>query len=195
MASAFRYWLDNMGDHTVAAWMCAGAFLLAGFCSWRERLQFEARSPERTLWASLSVLLFAIGLNKQLDLQILAIKELGALLGQSVFWGSRRPLAAVVLGALGLVIAGAIVVLARAVRVRTVPLKLAAGAGAILASLALARGTTGIVNDVLVTDLYGSFGDVFQVQVKDILELAMAAVIVVSCLGWRVLDADASPAL
>jgi hypothetical protein len=188
---AFRYWLDNMGDETIVAWVCAGVLFLAGACSWREFLRSQVRSPERALWASLGVLLFSIGLNKQLDLQILAVKGLGALFGHQRFWVSRRLVAVAVLGAFGTAVVGLAVVLGRAVPARAFPLKVATGAGAALASLALARGTTGVVNELLVTDLYGT-ARISQIQVKDALELGAAAAIVVSCLRWRRIESRAT---
>lgn len=185
MIEALRFWFVNMGDHTVVSWACTGVLLVTGTCAWRQAHRSAARSPERTLWASVGCVLLAMGLNKQLDLQILAIKELGALFGQSPLWASRRLAAAVILGAVGVGIAGTFVTFARAVRVRAWPIEAAAGAAAALAGIALARGTTGVVNDVLVTDLHGAAGDVWQLQVKDVVELLTASVVVGSCLSWR----------
>jgi hypothetical protein len=174
-----------MGDHTVASWVSTAVLLVTGTCAWREALRSAARSPERTLWASIGCVLLAIGLNKQLDLQILAIKELGALLGRSPLWASRRLFAAVLLGGLGIVIVRTFVMLARAVRLRAWPIEAAAGAAAALVGVALARGTTGLVNDILVMDLHGFAGNVWQLQVKDVVECVTASVIAVSCLSWR----------
>lgn len=185
MIPAFRYWLENMGDHTVASWVCAAVQLMAGVGSWRKAARSMARSPERTLWVGVAVLLLAIGLNKQLDLHILAVKELEALFGRLPFWGSRRLIAGVLLTALGVIVVGTSVTVARTVDARVWPHGAVVGAATALTCLVLARGTTGAVNDVLVMDLHGSVGDIWQVQLKDVLELSTAFVIVVSCLVWR----------
>jgi hypothetical protein len=183
MIQAFRYWLDNMGDHTVVAWACAVAHVVAGLCSWHAAVRSAARSPERTLWASVGVLLLALGVNKQLDLQILAIKEFAALYGQTSYWGTRRFVAGAVLTALGVAGVGVLVALGRGVRLRTWPLRVMAAAAAVLVALVLARGTTGAINSVLSTTLYGSAGDFLQLQVKDALELCAASVIAAASLA------------
>jgi hypothetical protein len=185
MMAGFHFWLANMGDHTVASWVSTGVLVVTGTFAWRQALRSSARSPERTLWASIGLLLLAIGLNKQLDLQILAIKELGAFFGRSPLWASRRLVAAVILGGLGIVVVRTFVTFARAVRFRAWPIEAAAGAAAALAGVALARGTTGAVNDMLVVNLHASAGNVWQLQVKDVVELFTASVIAVSCLSWR----------
>jgi len=183
----FRYWLENMGDHTVAGWVCAGAHLAAGTFSLRAAARSMGRTPERVLWAGIGLLLLAIGLNKQLDLQMLAIGELRALFGDGPIWNSRRFVAQAVLTTLAVAVVGAFVVLGRRAAGHS-PARhvlVASGAAAALAAVVLARGMNGLVNDVLVLDLHGSEGDVLQVQVKDVLEFLAASVIMLSCIAGR----------
>jgi hypothetical protein len=190
MLQAFNYWLDNMGDPAAAAWACTMIHIVAGLCSCRQALRSEARSPERTLWASIGILLLSIGLNKQLDLQILVVGELRALFGQSPFWGIRRLVAAVVLTVCGVAVIGRLGALGWTVRGRAWTLDAAAGAAAALAALVLARGTTSMVNDMLAADLHGAVGDLSHVRVKDVLELLTASVIVLGCLARQSLETE-----
>ena len=183
---AFRYWLENMGDHTVAGWIVAGAHLVAAAYSWREARRSMARTRERVWWGSIALLLLAIGLNKQLDLQTLAIGELRALFGDASFWSGRRLVAQAVLTAVALAIVGAFVAFGRrAVHLRDGRVTVAAGAAVALSVVVLAHGTAGLINDALVLDLHGVEGDVLQVQVKDVLELLTATVILLSCIAGR----------
>jgi hypothetical protein len=72
-------WRPGIGDPTVVGWVTVVAYLLAavgcGLAAWREPMRDGTRRPSSQpsrFWLSLAVLMLALGINKQLDLQSLA---------------------------------------------------------------------------------------------------------------------------
>jgi hypothetical protein len=72
-------WRPGIGDPTVLGWITVGAYLLAalgcGLAAWREPMSDGTRRPRSRpsrFWLGLAGLMFALGINKQLDLQSLA---------------------------------------------------------------------------------------------------------------------------
>ncbi len=72
-------WRPGIGDPTVVGWVTVVAYLLAaagcGLAAWREPLRDGTRrtpSQPSRFWLALAVLMLALGINKQLDLQTLA---------------------------------------------------------------------------------------------------------------------------
>jgi len=90
-------WYQHMGDPTVIGWTITIAYFLVTLLCWRAGLKEKTinvniqRRPERhVLWFGLSILFFALGINKQLDLQTL-LTALGREIAQANgLYESRR---------------------------------------------------------------------------------------------------------
>jgi hypothetical protein len=72
-------WRPGIGDPTVLGWVTVAAYLVAALgcalAAWREPLLDGTRRPRARpsrFWLALAVLMLALGINKQLDLQSLA---------------------------------------------------------------------------------------------------------------------------
>lgn len=106
-------WRPGIGDPTVMGWVTVVAYLLAStgcaLAAWREPMADGTRRPRSRpsrFWMALAVLLLALGINKQLDLQSLITQ-----IGRDVIraWGlysSRRELQIGFILVVGLVCAG-----------------------------------------------------------------------------------------
>lgn len=62
-------WHAGMGDPTLLGWITTIAYLLAIICSFRKARIVKAQGGTTRPWLLLAVLLFLLGINKQLDLQ------------------------------------------------------------------------------------------------------------------------------
>ena len=62
-------WHAGMGDPTLLGWITTIAYLLAIICSFRKARIIKAQGGTTRPWLLLAVLLFLLGINKQLDLQ------------------------------------------------------------------------------------------------------------------------------
>jgi hypothetical protein len=108
-------WRPGIGDPTVLGWVTVAAYLLAalacGLAAWREPMTDGTRRPRSRpsrFWLALTVLMVALGINKQLDLQSLATQ-----IGRDVIrtWGlysERRELQFGFILAVALICAGAL---------------------------------------------------------------------------------------
>lgn len=83
-------WSPGIGDPTVGGWLTVILYFVAAWRAFRTRrwLAVRARSERRTWWI-LGVLLVALGINKQLDLQS-ALTEFGRMLATEQGWYERR---------------------------------------------------------------------------------------------------------
>jgi hypothetical protein len=79
-------WRPGIGDPTPAGWATVAAYLLAALCCVRAA---RAGRPGRVFWSVLGVLLLALGINKQLDLQSL-VTVVGRRLARAQGWYARR---------------------------------------------------------------------------------------------------------
>jgi hypothetical protein len=88
-------WQPRIGDPTAIGWITSAAYQLAAIASvfaWREAPAGfgTERSAYRTFWLMAAALLFALGINKQLDLQS-ALTAAGRCVSQLSGWyGQRR---------------------------------------------------------------------------------------------------------
>jgi hypothetical protein len=130
------------------------------------------------LWSSVAVVILAIGINKQLDLQTLVIRRSSALLAGTTLWASRRLIASIVLG---LFLSGAWWAVGRAARAWRWQPAVAAGAVSALLCLGIAPETTGVLREMLFVDIHGAAGNIWQIQTKDVLEFSMASIVAMSC--------------
>jgi hypothetical protein len=93
-------WTPGLGDPTVMGWVTVAVYLLAAWLSWRVARQVEASGGSPRLWTVLALLLLALGLNKQLDLQSL-FTQVGRDLAMAQGWyAQRRLVQAVFIGGL-----------------------------------------------------------------------------------------------
>ena len=72
-------WRPGIGDPTVVGWVTVAAYLVAalgcGLAAWREPMPDGTGRPRARpsrFWLALAILMLALGINKQLDLQSLA---------------------------------------------------------------------------------------------------------------------------
>lgn len=102
-------WSPGIGDPTPMGWLTVVLYLAAAFTSYliarRQPRPDAACAPlERRIWLGLAVLLLALGINKQLDLQS-ALTEAGRVLAHRQGWYGQRGAVQLVFVS-GLVIAG-----------------------------------------------------------------------------------------
>jgi hypothetical protein len=62
-------WRPGIGDPTFMGWFTVGVYLLGAFYCWRAATKARGAAEFRRFWLGLAVLLLALGINKQLDLQ------------------------------------------------------------------------------------------------------------------------------
>lgn len=77
-AEVFRYWLQNLGDPTVVGWLCTVAYFgaaIACLSAWRS-VRPEDRLNAHWFWGGTIAVLLSLGLNKQLDFQIIVLGEI-----------------------------------------------------------------------------------------------------------------------
>jgi hypothetical protein len=86
-------WSPGIGDPTVVGWVTVVAYLGTTYVAWKiykKTPQFlrEARQ-ERSVWAAITLLFLALGINKQLDLQT-AVTETGRIITRYFHVYSKR---------------------------------------------------------------------------------------------------------
>ena len=100
-------WIPGIGDPTIGAWVTVALYLLASGSCWisaqKLRLEDIPRSNERRAWRAISVLLLALGINKQLDLQT-ALTAAGRVLAKNQGWYEQRQFVQLVFIALAVMI-------------------------------------------------------------------------------------------
>lgn len=62
-------WVAGIGDPSVVGWVTVVAYALAAGLAWRNLAAARRSGAVTSFWAALTLLLIALGLNKQLDLQ------------------------------------------------------------------------------------------------------------------------------
>lgn len=93
--TALARWSLKIGDPTVAGWVITVAYFLAAGACLRTMRQVRRSGPRRQrprgllFWAVLAGLLLALGINKQLDLQML-LADWGRTLARSQGWYAQR---------------------------------------------------------------------------------------------------------
>ncbi|QCO55381.1 isopropylmalate isomerase [Pseudorhodobacter turbinis] len=85
----FTTWSPTIGDPTVMGWVTVASYLLAGILS--VLVFFRKTGRQRIFWLILAVILFALTVNKQLDLQS-ALTAIGRCVAKAQGWyAERRP--------------------------------------------------------------------------------------------------------
>jgi hypothetical protein len=82
-------WSPGIGDPTVAGWATTFLYFAAVVQIWRVTRRIDPVSLEWTVWRLLMVCMFALGVNKQLDLQT-AFTEMGRILAHKQGWYADR---------------------------------------------------------------------------------------------------------
>jgi hypothetical protein len=85
------HWSPGIGDPSFMGWATTFLYLLTSLQCWRlvRRGSRNFQRSERLIWWSLAIGLFALGLNKQLDLQT-AFTETGRILARRQGWYEAR---------------------------------------------------------------------------------------------------------
>ena len=93
LAAALAAWRRHAGDMTVIAWtITIGYVAAAWWCgAWARRQTGDDARRRRMFWGLLAAGLFALGLNKQLDLQTLLV-QVGRVVAQRGGWHEQRRL-------------------------------------------------------------------------------------------------------
>jgi hypothetical protein len=86
-------WRPGIGDPTIGGWVTVVLYFLACVSCWKTagvvRVRDRDSQNDRYVWRAISVSFFALGINKQLDLQT-ALTELGRILAHADGWYEQR---------------------------------------------------------------------------------------------------------
>jgi hypothetical protein len=84
-------WSPGIGDPTIGGWLTVCLYVATAVAIWRllKHVDFTRKESERWVWRGLLLVLVALGINKQLDLQS-ALTELGRLTAQRQGWYDHR---------------------------------------------------------------------------------------------------------
>jgi hypothetical protein len=84
-------WRPGIGDPTIGGWVTVVLYFLACASCWKTAGAVRDRDGQgdRYAWRAISVSFFALGINKQLDLQS-ALTELGRILANAGGWYEQR---------------------------------------------------------------------------------------------------------
>lgn len=85
-------WSPGIGDPTLVGWFTVFAYFATAWTAWRVAGRVRSRGPRRyewRFWQFCALVLLALGINKQLDLQS-ALTEAGRLLARAQGWYEVR---------------------------------------------------------------------------------------------------------
>ena len=80
-------WTPGIGDPTIGGWVTVALYFLAAVSCWKTARR--SNLPDQKLWYAISILLFGLGINKELDLQS-ALTEFGRILAVKEGWYGQR---------------------------------------------------------------------------------------------------------
>ena len=80
-------WTPGIGDPTVGGWATVLLYFLAAVSCWRTAR--ISNLVDRKIWYAITISFFALGLNKQLDLQT-ALTEIGRVIALEQGWYQQR---------------------------------------------------------------------------------------------------------
>ena len=116
-------WRPGIGDPTVLGWVTVAAYLLAaagcGLAAWREPMPdgtLRPRARPSRFWLCLAVIMLALGINKQLDLQSLVTQIGRDVIAARGLYSERRELQAAFIAAVVLACVAALAVFLWAAR-------------------------------------------------------------------------------
>lgn len=146
-------WTPTIGDPTIYGWTAALAYLVAALLCWHAH--YDAPSSERRAWSALALLLLALAINKQLDLQTL-LTDVGRSTAKAHGWyRNRRIVQSVFIAVLALGGATGILVLFRIFRRTSWSLWGALAGTALLFLFVLIRASSFEKVDILINSSLG----------------------------------------
>jgi hypothetical protein len=80
-------WSPRIGDPTVGGWITVLLYFLGVISCWRTAR--KSQLPDRKIWYAISISFFALGINKQIDLQS-ALTEIGRVIALEEGWYKQR---------------------------------------------------------------------------------------------------------
>jgi hypothetical protein len=172
-------WAPGIGDPTVMGWFTVVAYAgVAVLCGWNAR-RARGFPSERRVWIVLTLVLVALAINKQLDLQSW-LTVVGRNMAKQEGWYARRQPVQVLFIAALIAVSASLLVLLRAVlgiawhRYATVACGLA-----MLLTFILIRAATIHHIDLLLRVRFGSL------TMNHVLELGAIAVVAAGAWNWR----------
>lgn len=173
-----RHWSPGIGDPTIAGWMIMAAYFTVALLCFATAQGVRPR--ERRWWLALAVALLLLGINKQIDLQMLAVDFARDNAVAHGWYGQRQHYQRLFVGAM---VAGglmAAIMLTRGVGAR--------GGGAMRASIVgiCLLGGFVIIRAASLNHIDGMLGQRFAgVRFNTVMELAPLLVIAAAALGAR----------
>ena len=86
------FWEIGIGDPTPQGWITVGAYAVSAYLCWRAYIGRRESELQQKGWLQIAVLLVALGINKQLDMQSLLTQEARVLLYQLNIYQYKREL-------------------------------------------------------------------------------------------------------
>jgi hypothetical protein len=94
VTQAINYWIKGLGDAYILSWpntVLYGCSFVVAIFKWRELKRTQAPLAEQYFWCFMVLLLFFLGINKQLNFQNLLI-DMGRRIAQHGGWFEKRRL-------------------------------------------------------------------------------------------------------
>jgi hypothetical protein len=167
-------WTPGIGDPTIYGWISVVAYAAAAILCWRA--QHSAAPGERRLWLAIAIVLAALAINKQLDLQSL-LTATGRSIAKAHHWyRDRRAMQVAFIGAL--VAAGAVGAFALCRTYNRVgpPLVAALAGTGVLFLFILIRASSFYKVDILINKSLGG------VRANHAIELAGISIVAISAI-------------
>lgn len=170
-------WTPAIGDPTIYGWITVFAYLLAALLCWR--VHYSAPPSEKRAWSALALLLLALAINKQLDLQTL-LTDVGRSTAKAEGWyGDRRSVQRIFIAALAVGGWAGILALFRVYRHTSRSLRGALAGVALLFLFVLVRASSFHKVDILINSSLGG------VRANHSMELGGIAVVALCALATK----------
>jgi hypothetical protein len=178
-------WHPGIGDPTAMGWLTVVAYLLAALlcaaAAWRER---EATIRQPGLWAGLAVMLLALGINKQLDLQTLFTQVARDAAMQYGWYAQRRMFQTLFVAGIAAIGIIAAIAIPKAGRVETGPKRLALAGTVMLMVYVIERAASFHHVDVLINRSVWGAKLNWVLELGGILVVALSAMWSLSKATW-----------
>ncbi|MBI2925607.1 MAG: hypothetical protein HYY24_07880 [Verrucomicrobia bacterium] len=173
-------WAPRLGDPSLIAWVCVATYLATMALCFRARQRARPGQEQhlRTFWLGLSLCLAFLALNKELDLHVLLIQTGRDLAGADGWLQHRRIVLGAFLAALGVVGAGAVILVLRRLRPagREVYLALV-GFASLMGFLLLRVSPLEPISKLLTIHIFTEEDGFAHVHLSELLELVNLAII------------------
>lgn len=183
-------WSPTIGDPTAYGWLTVAAYFYASWLCWRDWRASEAppgaggvtilRSrAQRRFWLTLALILLALGINKQLDLQSLFTAVGREVAIRQGWYGERRGVQREFIAGVALLgLAGGIALPLMARRAGGWAMMAAAGLVALIAFVVIRAASFHEIDAIIHSGWAG-------VKVNHVMELGGIAIIAAAALGFR----------